>query len=72
MRLSDAPIGRYIIKSVNASPKQKERLKSLLLFSGREIETLFVKGGKAVVSASGTVIGLSRSVCEKIEVAKSV
>lgn len=68
MLLSDArETGEYIIKKVNLAASQKTRLCRLLIAEKRKIKVLFLSRGKAVVFADGTTIGLSKTVCEKIE-----
>ena len=71
MRLSEVTAsGDYVIKEINLPSAQKTRLEKLLICAKRKICVLHINKGKAVVSASGTVVGLSRFVCDKIEVAK--
>lgn len=69
MLLSDVcAAGEYSIEKVLCSSAQKTRLCRLLIAEKRTIKVLFSRQGKAVVCAGGTMIGLSESICEKIEI----
>lgn len=71
MRLSEVTAyGDYIIKEIYLPSTQKIRLEKLFICAERKICVLHVNKGKVVVFASGTAVGLSRSVCDKIEVFK--
>lgn len=60
--------GKYKIFSVQADGSLKSRLNSLFISEGKTLVVLYAKNGKAIISAGGVVIGLSRSVARRINV----
>lgn len=68
--LSEAKkIGEYVVLKIVAEAPLKKRINALLVSEGSRITLLYVKNGKAVIYVGGVIIGLSRSVAQKIEVA---
>lgn len=60
--------GKYKVFSMQADGLLKSRLNSLFIFEGKTLVVLYVKNGKAIISAGGVVIGLSRSVARRVNV----